>query len=77
MLLSFLLGAFIVVEQFILADPMAIHFTGPAILGIFTSFLIGLVLVSQGIMAIYLSHVHGQAQGRPLFVIDPHYSVNL
>lgn len=75
--LSLLLGLFITIEQFILRDPLAIHFTGPAVLGIFTSFLIGLVLTSQGIIAIYLSHVHGQTQERPLFIIDTQYSVNI
>ncbi|MET1033307.1 MAG: glycosyltransferase family 2 protein [Candidatus Saccharimonadales bacterium] len=75
--LSLLVGTFIVVEQVILGDPLALSFTGTALLGIFTSFLIGLVLTSQGIIAIYLSHVHGQTQERPLFVIDKNNSTNL
>lgn len=76
-LLSLAIGLFIIIEQFILADPLALNFTGPALLGIFTSFLIGLVLTSQGMIAIYLSHVHGQTQERPLFVIDPANSINI
>lgn len=75
--LSLLVGIFILVEQFLLGDPLLLNFTGPALLGIFTSFLIGLVLTSQGIIAIYLSHVHGQSQARPLFVIDPTHSTGL
>lgn len=74
-LLSLLAGIFIVTEQFLLNDPLALNFTGSALLGIFISFLIGLVLISQGIIAIYLSHVHGQSQARPLFVVDAAHSV--
>jgi dolichol-phosphate mannosyltransferase len=75
--LSLGLGLFIIIEQFILNDPLSLNFTGSALLGIFISFLVGLVLISQGMIAIYLSHVHGQTQERPLFVIDPSTSVNL
>ena len=75
--LSLIIGSFIFIEQFMLQDPLGLDFTGSALLGIFISFLIGIVLMSQGVMAVYLSHVHGQTQARPLFVIDPHHSLNL
>lgn len=75
--LSLFLGLFIIVEQFILGDPLALNFTGPAILGIFTSFLVGLVLMSQAMIAVYLAHIHAQTQSRPLFVIDKLKSINL
>jgi dolichol-phosphate mannosyltransferase len=74
---SLLLGIFIFVEQVLLHDPLRLGFTGPAMLGIFMSFLIGLVLISQAIMATYLSHVHTQTQDRPLFVIDKKKSVGI
>jgi len=70
-------GIFILVEQFIIGDPLSLKFTGSALLGIFISFLVGLVLVSEGMIAVYLSHVHGQTQDRPLFVIDYKNSTNL
>lgn len=76
-LLSLVIGIFIFIEQILLQDPLALNFTGSALLGIFISFLVGIVLMSQGVMAVYLSHVHGQTQARPLFVIDPHHSINL
>lgn len=75
--LSLLGGVGIFIEQIIFADPLGLNITGSALLGILISFLVGIVLVSQGIMAIYLSHVHGQTQDRPLFVIDETYSVNI
>lgn len=76
-LVSLAVGLFIIVEQFILSDPMNLQFTGSAMLGIFVSFLVGIVLMSQGIMAVYLSHIHSQAQSRPLFVINPKESINI
>lgn len=76
-LFSLLVGIFILIEQLLLGDPLNIHFSGPFILGVFTSFLIGIVLVSQAILAAYISHVHTQSQGRPLFVVDKKNSINL
>ena len=74
---STLFGLFIIVEQFILHDPMRLHFSGSAMLGVFMSFLIGIVLISQAILATYVSHIHTQTQGRPLFIIDYENSSNI
>lgn len=74
---SLFLGIFILVEQVILGDPLQINFTGPAMLGILMAFLIGLVLISQAVIATYLSHVHTQTQDRPLFVIDHANSIGI
>lgn len=76
-LVAFVAGLFILVEQFVLGDPLGLNFTGSALLGIFISFLVGLVMTSQGVMAVYLSHVHTQSQDRPLFVVNKRGSRNL
>ncbi len=76
-LCSLITGVFIIIEQFLLNDPLGIHFSGPFILGVFTSFLIGLVLISQAFLATYISHIHTQSQNRPLFVVDKKRSINL
>lgn len=76
-MLSLVGGITIFIEQFIFSDPYALNFTGTALLGIFISFLVGIVLMSQGMLALYLSHIYGQTQGRPLYVIDTVHSVNL
>jgi dolichol-phosphate mannosyltransferase len=68
--LSIIVGSAVFIEQFIMNDPLHLNFTGSALLGIFITFLVGLVLVSEGVLAVYLSHIHEQAQGRPLFIID-------
>ena len=75
--ISLIVGIFIFIEQFIINDPLNLNFTGSALLGIFISFLVGIVLTSQGIMAVYMSHIHAQTQARPLFVIDKKHSANL
>ncbi|UTX51393.1 glycosyltransferase family 2 protein [Candidatus Saccharibacteria bacterium TM7i] len=75
--ISLIIGVFVALEQFILGDPLQLNFTGSALLGIFISFLVGIVLMSQGMIAVYLSHVHSQSQGRPLFVIDKSTSSNI
>jgi len=76
-LASLILGISVFIEQFILGDPLKLNITGSALLWIFISFLVGIVLVSQGIIAVYLSHVHGQTQARPLFVINPKGSIKV
>lgn len=67
---SFVAGVFLFIEQLLLNDPLGLKFTGSAMLGIFISFLVGIVLLSQGILAMYLYHLQGQTSARPLFIID-------
>lgn len=76
-IVSLLAGVFIIVEQFLLGDPFGLNVTGSAMLGIFISFLVGIVLSAQGMMALYLSHIHAESQARPIFVIDPTRSIRL
>lgn len=51
--------------------------SGSAMVGILVTFLVGLLLVAQGILAVYLSHIYVQAQGRPplrrgsFFITEP------
>lgn len=67
---AFLLGVFVLFEQYIFNDPLGLNFTGTASLGILTVFLVGVILLSQGMSALYISRVYEEAKGRPLFVID-------
>jgi dolichol-phosphate mannosyltransferase len=67
---AFLLGAAVLIEQVILSDPWHWHFTGTAMLGILILFLVGIILMSQGILSLYISHIHTQSKARPLFVVD-------
>ena len=56
--------------NFLLGDPLHTHATGGAYMMVFILFLIGVLLVSQGIIGLYLSHIHTETQNRPLYVID-------
>ena len=73
--LSSLLGVSLIIEQLILGDPLKWKFTGTAMLGILVIFLVGIVLMSQGIISLYISRIHDQSKERPLYVIDIRKSV--
>lgn len=75
--LSTLLGLSVFIEQVLLHDPWQWRFTGSAMLGILIVFLVGIVLISQGIISLYLSRVYTQAKQRPLYVIDYEASAGL
>lgn len=76
-LLAGMMGLFVIVQHFILGDPLGLNWTGPTFLGIFISFLVGLVLISQAVVALYISHIHAEALGRPLFIVDKRRSRGL
>lgn len=67
--LSGLLGALLAIETYILGDPLNLNITGVALLALFVTFLVGVVLVCQGLLALYLESVYYEAQNRPLYVI--------
>ena len=67
---SLLLGLSVIFEQLLLGDPLHWRFTGTAMIGILMLFLVGIVLISQGILSLYISHIHSQSKQRPLYVVD-------
>ncbi len=75
--LSFLLGMFIIIQQYILGDPLGLYWDGAVQMAVFVTFLVGLVLISQAITALYISHIHAESQGRPLYIVDNKDSRNL
>jgi glycosyltransferase involved in cell wall biosynthesis len=66
---SVLLGLFMCLNA-LFGDPAGLHATGGAYLIVLLLFLMGILLVSQGIIGLYLSHIHTETQNRPLYVID-------
>jgi len=66
--LSSLLGVFLLGDV-VTGDPLHVHPTGSAYLILLVLFLVGIVLVSQGIIGLYLSHIHAETQNRPLYVL--------
>jgi len=70
MVFSLILGLFILIEQYIMRDPMGLDWSGAVAVSVFVAFLFGIVLVSQAMTALYISQIHAEAKGRPLYVID-------
>ena len=67
---SLILGIFVLIEQYILGDPMKLDWSGAVAMSIFVAFLVGIVLISQAMTALYVSQIHTEAKGRPLYIID-------
>ncbi len=74
--ISLLLGLSMLVNA-ALGDPLSWHVTGSAFLIVLLLFLIGLIMMSQGIIGLYLSHIHSETQNRPLYIIDREASIRL
>ena len=68
-LLSGLLGIFVIIESVILHDPWNLNFTGTACLGILTIFLIGIVMMALGLIALYIATIHTEVINRPLYAV--------
>ncbi len=66
---SGILGTFIVIENYILHDPWHLDFSGPAMLAVMILFLIGIVLVCLGLIALYIASIHSEVIGRPMYVV--------
>ncbi|MFH1046891.1 MAG: glycosyltransferase family 2 protein [Patescibacteria group bacterium] len=63
------LGLFIFVEKYLLHDPFEMHFSGPAMLAVVLLFLIGIVLICLGLVALYVANIHAEVVNRPLYVV--------
>lgn len=74
--LSALLGIGMLVNA-LLGDPLTLNASGSAYMMVFMLFLIGIVLVSQGIIGLYLSHIHTETQNRPLYIVDKKRSLRV
>jgi dolichol-phosphate mannosyltransferase len=67
--LSLLLGLVMLVNALV-GDPLNFHATGSAYVAVLTLCLVGILMVSQGIIGLYLSHIHAESQNRPLYIVD-------
>lgn len=74
--LASIIGLFMVIDALV-GDPLGVHATGSAYLVVLLLFLVGVLLLSQGIIGLYLSHIHTETQNRPLYVIDNEISEGL
>ena len=74
---ALILGLFCIINQYILNDPLHLYWDGSVQMTIFITFLIGLVMISQYITSLYVSHIHAETQNRPLYIISKKESRNL
>jgi polyisoprenyl-phosphate glycosyltransferase len=68
-LISGFLGLFMFTEKYILNDRLGLNFSGPALLAVFTLFLVGIILCCLGLIALYIASIHSEVVNRPLYVI--------
>jgi glycosyltransferase involved in cell wall biosynthesis len=73
---SILVGLVMFVN-FIFGDPLGLNATASSYVIVFMLFLIGVLLVSQGIIGMYLSHIHTETQNRPLYIVDDEKSIGI
>ncbi|MDX2776444.1 glycosyltransferase family 2 protein [Streptomyces caniscabiei] len=69
LVVSSALGAFVMVEKYILGDPMQLEVRGTALLAILLLFLIGVVLICLGFVALYIARIHEEVINRPLYIV--------
>lgn len=74
--LSVLLALVMVVDK-LCGDPLHWHTTGGAYVSVLVLCLIGILLLSQGVIGLYLSHIHSETQNRPLYIVDEEASRRL
>ena len=66
---SGVLGFFVIIENFLLNDPLSLKVTGTAMLTLVLLFLVGIVLVCLGLFGLYIASIYDEAQNRPVYVI--------
>lgn len=68
--LSLVAGIVVLIENYVLSDPLNWDITGSASLGLLILFLVGIILISQGIIALYISRIHEEVKDRPLYLVN-------
>lgn len=67
--ISIILGLVMIFDA-LAGDPFGWEVTGSGYLAVALLFLSSLILMTQGIIGLYLMHVHSETQNRPLYIID-------
>lgn len=67
--LSSLVAIIVFVEKFVLHDRFHWAITGTALLAIILIFLVGIILISLGLITLYIANIHEESIRRPLYII--------
>ena len=68
-LVSGLAGFYILLGKYFFRTPFASTFSDAENLAILIVFLVGIILMSIGLMALYIANIHGEVINRPMYVI--------
>lgn len=68
-LLSGTLGFFMIVEKYVLGDPLGLGISPITQLATLIVFLIGIILCCLGLVALYIGLISTEVQNRPLYII--------
>jgi len=63
------LGLFMFVNRWLLNDPFSLRFSNITMLAVFIMFLIGIVLICLGLIALYIANIHSEVINRPIYVV--------
>jgi dolichol-phosphate mannosyltransferase len=69
LVISASLGLFAVVEKYLFGDPLGLDITGTAFLAMMLLFLVGVVLICLGFVALYIARIHEEVINRPLYIV--------
>lgn len=68
-IMSFFAASLTVINKYILHDPLSLNITGTATLAMFILFLVGILMVGQGLLALYIARIYTETQNRPLYIM--------
>jgi len=66
---SGILWLLMLADKFLLRGPWKFNFSGPAMLAVAILFLVGIILICLGLIALYIGNIHVEVIDRPIFVI--------
>ncbi|MFA4942605.1 MAG: glycosyltransferase family 2 protein [Patescibacteria group bacterium] len=62
-------GFYIIIGKYLFNWSFASSFSGPAQLAFLITFLVGMILSSLGLVALYIAHIHKEVLDRPLYIV--------
>jgi dolichol-phosphate mannosyltransferase len=68
-LISGVAGLYILLGKYFYRTPFASTFSDSENLAILLVFLVGIILMSIGLMALYIANIHGEVINRPMYVV--------
>lgn len=68
--LTSLLLIILAINQYVLGDALNLGVTTGAMVTLFATMLVGILMICQGIVAVYVANIHLESQNRPLYIIN-------